>query len=130
VISAPELPTAGRVALIGPVFRGSGLGSRNSFLFGVVLVGGIVGLCFAAPWLPIPDPTRCQFDAVLQPRQRPLVRHRWLGRTCSPGPQRRSDDLVLGFVTRMSLSSSGSPSVPWPVLPRRTRDLIVRLVDR
>jgi peptide/nickel transport system permease protein len=101
VISAPELPTAGPVALIEPVFRGSGTGSRISFWFGVVLVGGIVGLCFAAPWLPIPDPNALSFDAVLQP---PSMAHFFgtdeLGRDVFSRVLNGGQiDLVLGFVT-------------------------------
>jgi peptide/nickel transport system permease protein len=101
VISVPELPTAGPVALIEPVFRVSGRGSRITFWFGVVLVGSIVGLCFAAPFLPLPDPNALAFDAVLQP---PSTAHFFgtdeLGRDVFSRVLNGGQiDLVLGFVT-------------------------------
>jgi peptide/nickel transport system permease protein len=69
VIAAPELSASGpgSGAHDEPVFAGASAGSRITFWLGALIVIGVVGLCFAAPLLPLTDPDALDYTAVLQP---------------------------------------------------------------
>lgn len=69
MIAAPELSASGPGAGAHdePVFAGASVGSRITFWLGALIVIGVVGLCFAAPLLPLTDPDALDYTAVLQP---------------------------------------------------------------
>ena len=132
--SAPERTAEGPSLGVQhqPVFLGATAGSRITFWLGVLIVGGIAAVCFAAPLLPIADPDALDYTAVLQP---PSLAHPFgtdelgrdmLARVLSGG----AIDLLLGFVTTYVSLILGVALGAFAGYYRGRREtVIMRLVD-